>query len=95
MNYAEKPTVALSGDPRWVDGWLSSAHRIVSPNYDQRPDAMPVDLVVIHAISLPPGQFGGDNIVVSAGNSRILCMESVHDGQGRGSSRHLGRWLQL
>ncbi len=63
MNYAEKPTVALSDDPRWVDGWLSSAHRIVSPNYDQRPDAMPVDLVVIHAISLPPGQFGGDGVM--------------------------------
>lgn len=62
MNRAEKPTVAFSGDNPWVDGWLSSAHQIASPNYDVRPDATPVDLVVIHAISLPPGQFGGDGV---------------------------------
>jgi len=39
-----------------------AARRIVSPNQDARPVAMPVNLIVIHAISLPPGQFGGDEV---------------------------------
>ncbi|HEY5790343.1 MAG TPA: 1,6-anhydro-N-acetylmuramyl-L-alanine amidase AmpD, partial [Gammaproteobacteria bacterium] len=30
-----------------------------SPNQDARPPGSPVDLVVVHAISLPPGEFGG------------------------------------
>jgi len=43
-------------------GWLSGARQIPSPNCDERPLAEPVRLVVIHAISLPPGEFGGDGI---------------------------------
>lgn len=46
-----------------VDGWLPTALRIESPNCDQRPDSERISLVVVHAISLPPGQFGGDDIV--------------------------------
>lgn len=30
-----------------------------SPNYDERPADTPIELLVIHAISLPPGEFGG------------------------------------
>lgn len=45
------------------DGWLESARRIESPNCDDRPEGMAVDLVVIHNISLPPGRFGGEGIV--------------------------------
>ncbi|TXT24180.1 MAG: AmpD protein [Gallionellaceae bacterium] len=37
--------------------------RIVSPNCDARPPGTPVELLVIHNISLPPGQFGGEEIV--------------------------------
>ena len=33
-----------------------------SPNHDARPPGVEVSLVVVHAISLPPGQFGGDAI---------------------------------
>lgn len=33
-----------------------------SPNCDERPDGMAIDLLVIHAISLPPGAFGGPAI---------------------------------
>src|SRR5262245_2119139 len=37
--------------------------RIVdSPNCDDRPPGTEVTLVVIHSISLPPGQYGGDSI---------------------------------
>ncbi|TPW11607.1 MAG: AmpD protein [Halothiobacillaceae bacterium] len=40
-------------------GWFTAAERVVSPNCDPRPPATVVDLLVIHNISLPPGQFGG------------------------------------
>lgn len=45
-----------------ADGWLAQAHRLESPNCDARPPGEVVRLIVIHAISLPPGQFGGDAI---------------------------------
>lgn len=45
------------------DGWLPGAQRIPSPNFDERPADMAVCLVVVHAISLPPGEFGGQGIV--------------------------------
>jgi len=35
---------------------------LASPNYDARPDAEDISLLVIHGISLPPGQFGGPYI---------------------------------
>lgn len=35
-------------------GWLSSARRVVSPNYNQRPEGALVRLIVLHNISLPP-----------------------------------------
>ncbi len=43
-------------------GWLPSARALPSPNFDGRPSDAPIDLLVIHAISLPPGQFGGPYI---------------------------------
>lgn len=46
-----------------VQGWLSGVRRVVSPNHDARPPKMPIDLLVIHNISLPPGEFGGPDIV--------------------------------
>jgi len=41
------------------DGWLDGARRVPSPNFDERPEGVAVDLIVLHNISLPPGQFGG------------------------------------
>jgi AmpD protein len=43
-------------------GWCEQASRYDSPNVDARPAGMPVDLLVIHNISLPAGQFGGPHI---------------------------------
>jgi AmpD protein len=43
-------------------GWWVKARQVVSPNCDDRPDPNNIDLVVIHGISLPPGQFGGPYI---------------------------------
>jgi len=52
---ALEPSAYLLG----VDGWLSGARRCASPNYNLRPDAVDISLLVIHNISLPPAQFGG------------------------------------
>ncbi len=45
-----------------TEGWVPAARRVPSPNFDDRPTGMPVDLVVLHNISLPPGQFGSGDI---------------------------------
>lgn len=42
--------------------WLPDTPRTQSPNFDQRPAGEMVRLIVIHAISLPPGEFGGTGI---------------------------------
>jgi len=39
-------------------GLLDQARFIASPNYDERPGHVAPDLIVVHNISLPPGQFG-------------------------------------
>ena len=44
-------------------GWLSAARRVLSPNCDERPAHEAIRLIVIHAISLPPGEFGGPEII--------------------------------
>ena len=38
--------------------WLHGARRSASPNCDPRPAGAVIDLIVVHAISLPPGRFG-------------------------------------
>ena len=38
--------------------WLTSAHKVHSPNCDMRDDESDISLIVIHCISLPEGQFG-------------------------------------
>ncbi|MCY4142496.1 MAG: 1,6-anhydro-N-acetylmuramyl-L-alanine amidase AmpD [Gammaproteobacteria bacterium] len=41
---------------------IESVRRVDSPNCDQRPYGERLSLIVIHAISLPPGSFGGPHI---------------------------------
>jgi AmpD protein len=41
-------------------GWLKGVRRVVSPNCDPRPDGFDLALIVVHGISLPPGEFGGE-----------------------------------
>ena len=45
------------------EGRVRGATFVQSPNCDGRPDGAAIRLVVIHGISLPPGEFGGDGIV--------------------------------
>lgn len=40
-------------------GLISGAQFLASPHHDERPAGLPIDLLVIHSISLPPGEFGG------------------------------------
>jgi len=40
-------------------GLVAPARQLHSPNQDDRPAAMQADLIVVHGISLPPGEFGG------------------------------------
>ena len=42
-----------------TDGWLAPARRLESPNFDVRPAGSEINLLVVHGISLPPGEYGG------------------------------------
>ncbi|WP_018993191.1 1,6-anhydro-N-acetylmuramyl-L-alanine amidase AmpD [Thioalkalivibrio sp. ALgr1] len=42
--------------------WWPSAQVLESPNQDARPAGMEPELIVVHAISLPPGTFGGPHV---------------------------------
>ncbi len=40
-------------------GLLDEARYVSSPNCDERPEHEAINLIVVHGISLPPGEFGG------------------------------------
>ncbi|MDP2228354.1 MAG: 1,6-anhydro-N-acetylmuramyl-L-alanine amidase AmpD [Moraxellaceae bacterium] len=42
-----------------AEHWLEPARHCQSPNHNERPAGVPVSLLVVHGISLPPGEFGG------------------------------------
>lgn len=44
--------------PLWEDGWYRFARRLESPNFGARPTDLQPCLIVIHSISLPPGEYG-------------------------------------
>jgi AmpD protein len=41
---------------------IQGVEYIPSPNMDDRPEGADINLLVIHSISLPPGEFGGNSI---------------------------------
>ena len=43
-------------------GRVAGAKHIASPNCDERPAGSSIDLIVVHHISVPPGEFGGPGI---------------------------------
>lgn len=45
-----------------ASGLIAQAEFIASPNHDDRPDETDLSLIVIHNISLPPNEFGGEGI---------------------------------
>lgn len=48
--------------PLWNAGWYGSAKKWPSPNFGPRPLDAHIDLIVLHSISLPPGQYGGNAV---------------------------------
>ena len=46
----------------WRGGWYRHARALPSDNFGPRPAGLQIDLIVIHSISLPPGEFGNDNV---------------------------------
>lgn len=54
------PPLARDAQARQGAGqWWPEAQRCLSPNRDVRPAGLEPELIVIHSISLPPGEFGG------------------------------------
>ena len=45
-----------------AEGWIAGARRELSPNCDRRPPGADASLLVLHSISLPRGEYGGDAI---------------------------------
>ena len=48
--------------PLWNNGWYQFSGHCPSPNFGPRPPGTTISLIVVHSISLPPGQFGGDEV---------------------------------
>jgi N-acetyl-anhydromuramoyl-L-alanine amidase len=42
-----------------ASGLLTGIRQVLSPHWDQRPAGLTPELIVIHGISLPPGEYGG------------------------------------
>jgi AmpD protein len=42
-----------------ASGLLTAARQVPSPNQDARPAGVGPELIVVHSISLPPGEYGG------------------------------------
>ena len=47
---------------KFANGWLLRARLVPSPNFNARPTDVAPELIVIHGISLPPGEYGGPYI---------------------------------
>lgn len=65
------PPDAPAGTPaaHWQQGWFADAQHAFSPNFGPRPPAACIDLIVVHAISLPPGEYGGPEVHALFGNT--------------------------
>lgn len=78
------------------EGWLRGGNELgpirhcISPNFNERPPATLVDLLVIHNISLPPGQFGGGYVQALFRNQLDYDADSAFDDlRGLEVSAHL------
>jgi N-acetyl-anhydromuramoyl-L-alanine amidase len=46
-----------------TSGLMAGVRFVPSPNHDERPDGADAQAIVVHSISLPPGEYGGEGIV--------------------------------
>lgn len=68
-----------------ANGWCLQALSVPSPNCDARPgpDMNDISLLVVHNISLPPGQFGGD-FITDLFTNKLDCEADPYFDQLRG-----------
>jgi AmpD protein len=59
---SDKPLLSMQNLHINSDGICTEAHLIASPNVDERPQ-QEISLIVIHNISLPPNQYGGEGVI--------------------------------
>jgi len=91
----------MSSRPRWHDGWWRPARACPSPNFGPRPPGTTVSLVVLHSISLPPGEYGGDGVERLFTNQLEFAAHPYYSGlRGLEVSAHFfirrdGRTLQF
>ena len=85
----------------WTQGWWHGASRRPSPNCGPRPAGVAPTLAVVHAISLPPGHWGGDAVQRLFTNTLDWAAHPYYQGiQGLRVSAHFfvrrsGRVLQF
>lgn len=72
-----------SSDPIDEMGWCRDARLAECSNFDARPDGAEISLLVVHNISLPPGEFGGPYIEDLFAN-RLDCDAHPYFDQLRG-----------
>ena len=66
-----------------LGGRASGAIWVASPKFDARPEGVLIDLLVVHGISLPPGEYGGEGIKRLFTNA-LDCDAHPYFGQLRG-----------
>ena len=66
-----------------TEGWCEGVARAPCDNFDPRPEGADISLLVIHNISLPPGQFGSTHIEALFANT-LDCDAHPYFAQLRG-----------
>lgn len=79
--------------PGWQNGWWAAAGRCPSGNHGPRPDGEAVTLAIVHSISLPPGEFGGD-AVARLFTNRLDCSDHPYYAQLQGLRVSAHFWLR-
>ena len=71
-------------------GLLIAVKQVLSPFFDERPAGVAPDLVVLHGISLPPGEFGGPWVArLFTGNLPAEAHPEFRERAGMKVSAHL------
>ncbi|WP_198262653.1 1,6-anhydro-N-acetylmuramyl-L-alanine amidase AmpD [sulfur-oxidizing endosymbiont of Gigantopelta aegis] len=61
------------------DGWFKQARKNPSPNHNERPEKMPIDAIIVHSISLPPGCYEGNDISLFFANELDCNKDPYYD----------------
>jgi AmpD protein len=69
-----------AADALWSRGWYRFAAHQASPNFGPRPPRAHIDLIVLHSISLPPGRYGGPE-VLQFFNNQLDCQAHPYFSQ--------------